>query len=182
MTVSDEKISARTLGRECTISKVFRQGPHCPYHGGPARARGGMTMMEYLPSREDVIAIRCGGRLEREELDTLWTGSSVAGGTAQDHFFVEVVDFGGLDMSGLGDALKRSGTYFRNLDRIGRVGRPELIRWAAQIESAAAPCQLQPSTRASATVRWPGSRARSAAPTGAQGHRDRPPRRLRLRD
>jgi hypothetical protein len=27
-------------------------------------------MVEYLPSREDVIAIRCGGRLEREELDT----------------------------------------------------------------------------------------------------------------
>ena len=100
-------------------------------------------MMEYLPSREDVIAIRCGGRLERGELDTYMDRLEASlAARPKTHFFVEVVDFDGLDMTGLGDALKRSGTYFRNLDRIGRVGivaDQSWIRWAAQIESALLP-------------------------------------------
>ena len=62
-------------------------------------------------------------RLEREELDTYMDRLEASlAARPKTHFFVEVVDFAGLDMTGLGDALKRSGTYFRNLDRIGRVG------------------------------------------------------------
>ena len=100
-------------------------------------------MLEYLPSNEDVIAIRCGGRLERAELEAYMDRLEAAFARRdRTHLFAEVVDFSGLDTDGLGNLMKRSAVWFRNLDRIGRVAivaDQSWIRWAAKLESAMLP-------------------------------------------
>lgn len=100
-------------------------------------------MLEYLPSNEDVIAIRCGGRLERAELEDYMDRLEAAlARRERTHLFAEIVNFTGLDTNGLGELMKRSTVWFRNLERIGRVAivaDQSWIRWAAQLESALLP-------------------------------------------
>jgi hypothetical protein len=100
-------------------------------------------MLEYLPSKEDVIAIRCGGKLKRAELETYMDRLEASlAQREQTHLFAEVVEFGGLDTDGLGNLMKRSAVWFRNLDRVGRVAivaDQSWIRWAAKLESAVLP-------------------------------------------
>ncbi|WP_129792498.1 STAS/SEC14 domain-containing protein [Sphingosinicella sp. CPCC 101087] len=100
-------------------------------------------MLEYLPSTPAVIAVRCGGSLTRPEIEGFMDRLEAAlAQHERTHFFVEIVDFGGLEMEGLGDLMKRSATWFRNLDRVGRVAvvaDQGWIRWAAKLESALLP-------------------------------------------
>jgi len=100
-------------------------------------------MLEYLRSNEDVIAIRCGGKLTTAELeaymDRLETSLKQNDKT---HLYAEIVDFSGFETERFGDLLKRSPAYFRDLDRIGRVAivaDQGWIRWVARIESAILP-------------------------------------------
>lgn len=100
-------------------------------------------MLEYLPSNEDVIAIRCGGRLQRAELESYMDRlEAELPRRARTHLFAEVVDFSGLDTDGLGNLMKRSTVWFRNLERVGRVAivaDQSWIRWAAKLESVMLP-------------------------------------------
>lgn len=100
-------------------------------------------MIEYLPSREDVIAVRCGGKLRRTELETYMDRLEAAlEAREKTHLYAEVVDFDGLEMDGLGNLMKRSAVWFRNLDKVGRVAivaDQSWIRWAANLESALLP-------------------------------------------
>jgi hypothetical protein len=100
-------------------------------------------MLEYLPSNPDVIAVRCGGKLARPELEGYMDRLEASlAQREQTHLFAEVVDFSGLEMEGLGDLMKRSAAWFRNLERVGRVAivaDQSWIRWAAKLESALLP-------------------------------------------
>ena len=100
-------------------------------------------MIEYLPSNDDVIAIRCGGRLLRAELEAYLDRLEASFAQRErTHLFAEVVDFDGVEMDGLGNLMKRSTVWFRNLDRVGRVAivaDQSWIRWAANLESALLP-------------------------------------------
>ena len=100
-------------------------------------------MLEYLPSNEDVIAIRCGGKLERGEMEALMDRLDAAlDAPPKTHFYAEVVDFSALDTDGLGEMMKRGGRYLTKLDRFGRVAvvaDQSWIRWAAKVESALLP-------------------------------------------
>ena len=79
-------------------------------------------MLEYLPSNEDVIAIRCGGTLERGELQALMDRLDAAlDARPKTHLYGEVVDFSALDTGGLGEMVKRGGRHLTKLDRFGRV-------------------------------------------------------------
>ncbi|WP_114951324.1 STAS/SEC14 domain-containing protein [Sphingosinicella terrae] len=100
-------------------------------------------MLEYLPANEDVIALRCGGTLQRAELEGFMDRLE-ASLAAHDrtHFYAEIVDFSGVETDGLGDLMKRSAVYFQNLRRIGRVGivaDQSWIRWATKLEGALLP-------------------------------------------
>lgn len=100
-------------------------------------------MLDYLPSNDDVIAIRCGGRLEQAEIQS-YMDKIEASFAARDktHLYAEVVDFSGFDTDRFVETLKRSGAWFRNLDKVGRVGivaDQDWVRWLARAESAVMP-------------------------------------------
>lgn len=100
-------------------------------------------MLEYLPSNDDVIALRCGGKLQKGELEGFMDRLEASlAKRDHTHLYAEVVDFSGMETDGLGDLMKRSALYFQNLDRIGRVGivaDQSWIRWATKLESALLP-------------------------------------------
>ena len=100
-------------------------------------------MLEFLPSREDVIAIRCGGKLSADEMsDYLDRLEASLERRDKTHLYAEVVDFAGLETERLGEMVRRGAGYLRRLDRIGRVGivaDQDWIRWAAKLESALLP-------------------------------------------
>ena len=100
-------------------------------------------MLEYLDTRPDVIAIRCGGRLGRNELagyvDRL---EAALAANQRTHLYAEVIDFSGFETDGFGDLVKRSAAWFRQLERVGRVAivaDQSWVRWAARVESALLP-------------------------------------------
>ena len=100
-------------------------------------------MLEYLQSNDDVIAMRCGGKLTAAELEA-YMDRLEASLKRHDktHLYAEIVDFSGFETERFGDLMKRSPAYFRHLDRIGRVAivaDQAWIRWAARIESAILP-------------------------------------------
>lgn len=100
-------------------------------------------MLDYLPSRDDVIAIRCGGRLSHDELDG-YVDRLEASLAARDrtHLYAEIVDFSGFDTARFAELVKRSGFWFRSLDKVGRVAivaDQSWIRWVAKAESAVLP-------------------------------------------
>lgn len=100
-------------------------------------------MLDYLPSNDDVIAIRCGGRLEQAEIQS-YMDQIEASFAARDktHLYAEIVDFSGFDPNRFVETLKRSGAWFRNLDKVGRVAivaDQDWVRWLARVESAIMP-------------------------------------------
>jgi hypothetical protein len=100
-------------------------------------------MLEYLPSPEDVIAIRCGGKLSHVELED-YVDRLEASIAARDktHLYAEIVDFSGFEMDRFAELAKRGGFWFRNLEKVGRVGivaDQNWVRWLAKAESAVLP-------------------------------------------
>jgi len=101
-------------------------------------------MLDYLPStRDDVIAIRCGRRLTRDELDS-YVDKLKAALAARDktHLYAEIVDFSGFDTERFAELVKRSGFWFHSLEKVGRVAivaDQGWIRWIARAESAVLP-------------------------------------------
>ena len=91
-------------------------------------------MLEYLDTPPGVVAIRCGGRLGRDELaryvDRIETALADHG---RIHLYAEIIDFTGFDTDGFGDLIKRSTVWFRQLDRVGRVAivaDQTWVRWS----------------------------------------------------
>lgn len=100
-------------------------------------------MLEYLPSKDDVIAVRCSGKLGHDEMlgyvERIETSVAARGKT---HLFAEVVDFSGFELDRFAELIKRSGFWFRSLDKVGRVAivaDQAWIRWLAKAESAILP-------------------------------------------
>ena len=130
-------------------------------------------MLEYLPSNEDVIAIRCGGKLSSVELEAYMDRlEDSLKRHDKTHLYAEIVDFSGFEMERFGDLMKRSPVFFRNLDRVGRVAivaDQGWIRWVARLESAILPYvsyetfELDQSERALAWVRGEVSHPRGPA-------------------
>ncbi|MDQ8755140.1 STAS/SEC14 domain-containing protein [Sphingosinicella sp. LHD-64] len=100
-------------------------------------------MLEFLPSNEDVVAVRCSGRFTHAEIDS-YMDRIEASFAARDktHLYAEVIDFSGFETDRFLDTLKRSGPWLGKLDRIGRVAivaDQDWIRWLAKVESAVLP-------------------------------------------
>lgn len=100
-------------------------------------------MLEYLTSSEEVIAIRCSGKLGHEEMvgyvDRIETSIAARDKT---HLYAEVIDFSGFELDRFAELIKRSGFWLRSLDRVGRVAivaDQAWIRWLAKAESAILP-------------------------------------------
>jgi hypothetical protein len=100
-------------------------------------------MYEILPSREDVIALRCSGRLDRAELEAMTDLIEQALEARETtHVYAELIDISGFDTDGIGDLMKRAGRMMGKLRRFGRiavVADQAWVRWAARFESAVLP-------------------------------------------
>lgn len=100
-------------------------------------------MIQLIPSAEDVIALKLGGRLSRDELmrlvDLIEPSLEKHDKT---HIYVEVADSTGFDMAALGDYLPHA---LRMLGKLARFGRVAIVsdlrwvRWATKLESALLP-------------------------------------------
>jgi len=100
-------------------------------------------MIEYISSNPDVIALRIGGRLERDELEdiTARVEKSLAE-NEKTHIFVEIEGFSGFDLSALPQYLPSAAAMLGKLDRFGRiavVSDQRWVRWWTRIESALLP-------------------------------------------
>jgi SpoIIAA-like len=100
-------------------------------------------MLEFIPSNEEVLAIKTGGRITRAELDEVTTRLERSlDAREKTHLFVEVDNFTGLDWAALPDYLPRAFGMISKLSRFGRVAivsDQDWIRWASKIESAILP-------------------------------------------
>lgn len=100
-------------------------------------------MLEYLPSKDDVLALKTAGRLTRDELGEV-TARLEASLAAHDktHVFVEVEGFSGMEWEALPDYLPRAFAMLGKLSRFGRVAivsDQAWIRGLAKVESALLP-------------------------------------------
>lgn len=100
-------------------------------------------MLEYLPTPEDVIAVRIAGKVSREELESMIDRMlrSLDEGE-RTHVFVEVTQLAGLELEGMGEHLRRSLPVMGRLRKFGRiavVADQTWLRWASRIESAVLP-------------------------------------------
>lgn len=100
-------------------------------------------MLEYLDYGPDLFAVRCGGRIERAELDACLERLKAAlDGSDKTHIYAEVIGFGGLSADALAAGVQWLPGWLRRLDRIGRVAivaDQNWVRWAAKVESALLP-------------------------------------------
>ena len=100
-------------------------------------------MIEYIPSNDDVLALKTGGRLTKAELNEVTTRLETSlDAREQTHIFVEVVDFSGLEWEALPDYLPRAFAMLGKLKRFGRVGIVSDVGWIrglAKVESALLP-------------------------------------------
>jgi hypothetical protein len=100
-------------------------------------------MMDYLDSKPDVFAVRCGGRLEQAEVEECLTRlRSALDANAKTHIYAEIVDLGGMSAESLVAGFKWASEWLGKLDRFGRVAivaDQTWIRWAAKAESALLP-------------------------------------------
>lgn len=100
-------------------------------------------MFDFLPSSEDVIAVRVGGKLDRAALNTLVDRFEKAI-EARDvtHIFVEVSQFSGMELEGFSGYFARAAGLLGKIGRMGRVAvvaDQPWVRWASSIESALLP-------------------------------------------
>lgn len=100
-------------------------------------------MLEFIPSRPDVLAVRISGKITSEEIgqyiDRLEQSLERHPKT---HVYAEMVDFRGLEMQDLGAHMRRGLKMLEKLERFGRiavVADQAWIRWLAKIESALLP-------------------------------------------
>jgi hypothetical protein len=100
-------------------------------------------MIENLSSTADVVAIRCQGKLGREEMDLLINRLATAlRQNERTNVYAEVIHFGGFEVGELPHYLKSALPFFRNLERFGRVAVVSDSAWlraATRLESALLP-------------------------------------------
>ena len=100
-------------------------------------------MLDYPELAPDVFAVRCGGRLELDEIEDMLKRLEAALDSRETtHFFAEVEGFSGIGTDALAAGIKWTPEWLRRLDRIGRVAivaDQSWIRWAAKVESALLP-------------------------------------------
>ena len=100
-------------------------------------------MLEFLPTREDVIAVRVAGEIQREELESM-VDRLLRSLDAHEltHVFVEVTQLAGLELEGMAGPLRRSLPVMGKLRKFGRiavVADQSWLRWASRVESALLP-------------------------------------------
>ena len=100
-------------------------------------------MIEFIPSAEDIIAIKISGKILRDELmKVVDRVEESLKENVKTHVYVEVEDFTGIDMAAMGEYLPRAFPMLGKLARFGRVAvvsDQRWLRWAAKLESALLP-------------------------------------------
>ncbi len=100
-------------------------------------------MLEYLPTPEDVIAVRIAGAVSRVELESMIDRMLRSlDERERTHVFVEVTQLSGLELEGMGEHLRRSLPVMGQLRKFGRiavVADQSWLRWASRVESAVLP-------------------------------------------
>ena len=100
-------------------------------------------MLEFIESRDDVIAIRMSGKIGGNDLESIMDRLDQAM-AAHDkvHVFVETQGIGGIEISALPAHVARAFPLFGKLDRFGRVAvvaDQAWIRAGSRLESAMLP-------------------------------------------
>lgn len=113
------------------------------YNQREARGAQEASLIEFLESASDVLAVRITGKLAEDELQTI-TDRLERSLAAQEetHIFVEPVDCDGFAWSALGAYLPRAAKMLGQLERFGRVAIGPDIGWlraAARVERALLP-------------------------------------------
>lgn len=100
-------------------------------------------MLEYLPTPEDVIAVRVSGTIRRGELESMVDRLLRSlEERALTHVFVEVTQLAGMELEGLPEQVRRSLPVMGQLRKFGRiavVADQSWVRWASRVESALLP-------------------------------------------
>lgn len=100
-------------------------------------------MIEFIPSRQDVIALKISGKMLRDDLMTVVDRVEASlEKNDKTHVYVEVEDFTGVDMTAMGEYLPRAFHMLGKLERFGRiavVSDQRWVRWATKLESALLP-------------------------------------------
>lgn len=100
-------------------------------------------MLEFIESRDDVLALTVGGRITDADLATMMERLDKAMASHDKvHVFVETREFDGIEISGLPSHLAASLPLFGKLERFGRVAvvaDQAWVRAASRLESAVLP-------------------------------------------
>ena len=100
-------------------------------------------MLEFIPSPDDVIALKISGSIKGENLDAIMDRlDSIMAAHEKVHVFVETQGISGLELSSLPHYFGRAMPLFGKLSRFGRVAvvaDQAWIRVGTQIESAILP-------------------------------------------
>lgn len=105
--------------------------------------KGDATVLEVLPSADDVIAIRVSHKITGEDLETIMDRLDAAMEKHDKvHVFVESQSIDGIELSGLASYSARAMPLFGKLTRFGRVAvvaDQAWVRFGTRIESALLP-------------------------------------------
>ena len=100
-------------------------------------------MLEFLPTADDVIALRITGKITGADLDAIMDRlEPMLERHEKVHVFVETRGIDGIELAGLGTYTSRAMPLFGKLTRFGRVAvvaDQAWIRWGTRIESAILP-------------------------------------------
>ena len=100
-------------------------------------------MLEFIPSSEDVIALKIGGAIKGQDLDAIMDRLDTAMGKHEKvHVFVETQGIGSLEISALPHYASRAMPLFGKLNRFGRVAvvaDQAWVRFGTRLESAMLP-------------------------------------------
>ena len=100
-------------------------------------------MLEFIDSRDDLIAIRISHKIAGGELDAIMDRLDEAMNKhAKIHVFVETQTIDGVELSGLPSYFSRAMPLFGKLDRFGRVAvvaDQAWVRFGTRLESAILP-------------------------------------------
>lgn len=126
-------------------------------------------MFQFLPSEPPVIAAQLSGKMLRRDIEAYLDRLEASlASEPRTHLFIEVTNFSGLELDGLGDHVGRAVTLLGKLEQLGRVAMvadQKWLRWAAKIESA-----LLPKVRYETFT----SEERDQALAWVEGRRDQP--------
>lgn len=102
-----------------------------------------LIMLNFLASKENVIAAEVGGRLSRAEMEELLDRVEAAVETNDEtHLFCAIADYDGFETGGFAQMMSRGWKLVGKREKLGRIAivtDTGWLRWATRIESALIP-------------------------------------------